>query len=646
VTVLIVDDSLTVRMDLAEAFEQGGFHAIPCATIADARAAFARGGIAVAILDVVLPDGDGIELLAELRRDPANAGLRIVMLSSEAEVKDRIRGLVTGADEYVGKPYDTGYVVSRARELLSAPDEGAPTVLVIDDSVTFRTSLKEALEREGFTVVVASSGEEGLRLAASRPPSAIIVDGVMPGIDGPTVIRRVRMDAALRSIPCVLLTGTEDAGAELRALDSGADAFVRKGDDLESILARLRAVFRSAEKRTTAPASLLAPKRVLAVDDSATFLQSVAGILRDEGYDIVLARSGEEALEMLAAQPVDCVLLDLVMPGIGGEETCRRIKTSPVVRDIPLIMLTSVEDRQAMIDGLALGADDYISKSSEFEVLKARIRAQLRRKQVEDEHRKIREELLRSELDASEARAARHMAETRAALVEELERKNRELESFSYSVSHDLRAPLRAIDGFSRLLLEEYGATLDDKGKEHLARIRNSAQRMSELIDALLQLSRVGRGGIHRDRCDLSQIAMVVVDDLTRRDPDRNVAVAIQPRLIVNADARLMRALLDNLLGNAWKFTARASESRIEVGSHERGDVTVFFVKDNGVGFDMAYAENLFAPFQRLHASTEFPGTGIGLATVHRIIERHGGRVWAEGAVDRGATILFTLPAR
>ncbi|MGH8658556.1 MAG: sensor histidine kinase, partial [Gammaproteobacteria bacterium] len=406
----------------------------------------------------------------------------------------------------------------------------------------------------------------------------------------------------------------------------------------------LGAVLRGARTEPGEAAALLGPKRILVVDDSETYLQEIGAMLRGDGYDVVMARSGEQALEMLAVQPVDCVLLDLVMPGLSGKDTCRRIKASPVVRDVPLVMVTSVEDRDAMIEGLAIGADDYIAKSSEFEVLKARVRAQIRRKQFEDEHRRIHEELLRSELEATEVRAARQVAEAKAALVEELERKNKELESFSYSVSHDLRAPLRSIDGFSQALLADHSEALNEQGRDYLERVRASAQRMGELIDDLLLLSRVSRADLHRARVNISDIARTVAGELERKAPERKVVFALAEGLLADADSRLMRVLFDNLLGNAWKFTAKAPEPRVELGVTEREGSTVFFVRDNGAGFNMAYAEKLFSPFQRLHSEDDFPGTGIGLATVHRIIDRHGGRVWAEGAVGRGATISFTIP--
>jgi two-component system, NtrC family, sensor kinase len=650
-TVLIVDDSLTVRMDLADAFEEAGFLALPCSSVAEAREALAAGAASVFILDVMLPDGNGVDLLEEIRRSPAGAAAVIVMLSAEVEVKDRVLGFQTGADEYVGKPYDASYLVARVQELLRARTHatvGGTTILLIDDSATFRDELRTACESAGYQVLTASSGEEGLRLAGAHRPNAIVVDGMLSGIDGAAVIRHLRLDAVLRDVPCVLLTGSEDKNAELRAFDAGADAFVRKEEDLEVILAKLAAVLRRTTVRTPGDEetrSLLSPKRILAVDDSATYLHELTDALKGEGYDVVLARSGEEAIELLAVQAVDCILLDFVMPGLGGLQTCQRIKSAPIVRDIPLIMLTALEERKAMIQGLAAGADDYVSKSNEFEVLKARVRAQIRRKQFEDENRRIRDELLCRELETVEARAATELAETRAALVDELERKNQELEAFSYSVSHDLRAPLRSIDGFSKELLDNWADGLDPKAKGYLERVRTSAQRMGELIDDLLDLSRISRSEINRSQTNLSEIAGVVAAELQKSNPDRQVACDVHDGLVADADGRLLRIVFENLLGNGWKFTVNVEQPKIEVGSTRSEDGTVYFVRDNGAGFDMTYADKLFRPFQRLHSAADYPGTGIGLATVHRIIDRHGGRVSAESMVGEGATFSFTLPS-
>jgi light-regulated signal transduction histidine kinase (bacteriophytochrome) len=193
-------------------------------------------------------------------------------------------------------------------------------------------------------------------------------------------------------------------------------------------------------------------------------------------------------------------------------------------------------------------------------------------------------------------------------------------------------------------LLQDYGNELDMKGQDYLRRVSASAQRMGELIDDLLSLSRVGRTDLRRESADLSSIAHAVSDELQKKDPDRRVNVSIAEHLLAHADGGLMRVVFDNLLGNAWKFTAKVPEPRIEVGIDQQQGGAVFFVRDNGAGFDMNFAESLFRPFQRLHNESEFPGTGIGLATVHRVIDRHGGRIWANSAVNQGTTFYFTIP--
>jgi PAS domain S-box-containing protein len=222
---------------------------------------------------------------------------------------------------------------------------------------------------------------------------------------------------------------------------------------------------------------------------------------------------------------------------------------------------------------------------------------------------------------------------------------NSELEAFCYSVSHDLRAPLRSIDGFSQALLDDYADRLDDTGKQYLQRVRAGAQRMAALIDDLLTLSRITRAELQRQSIDLSEMASSVANDLSRQDPARHVVFVIAPGLEARADAQLMRTVLENLLGNAWKFTSGRSHARIEFGRTQANGASAFFVRDNGAGFDPAYAGRLFGAFQRLHAAAEFPGTGVGLASVQRVIYRHGGRVWAKSAVNQGATFFFTLLA-
>lgn len=226
----------------------------------------------------------------------------------------------------------------------------------------------------------------------------------------------------------------------------------------------------------------------------------------------------------------------------------------------------------------------------------------------------------------------------------QLENANRELEAFSYSVSHDLRQPLRSIDGFSQVLIEDYAQTLGADGRDALDRIRAASQRMAQLIDDILNLSRLTRGTLDRHSVNLSEIADAVVTELRRTQADRQVETVITPELTDNGDPHLLRIVLTNLLGNAWKYTSRHASARIVFGATEHADGRrVYFIQDDGVGFDMTYSDKLFGAFQRLHGVDEYPGTGVGLATVQRIIHKHGGEVWAEGAVGRGATFFFTL---
>ncbi len=331
-------------------------------------------------------------------------------------------------------------------------------------------------------------------------------------------------------------------------------------------------------------------------------------------------------IERLVSGKVDVILLDLGLPDSQGFDTFIKVHNS--VPQVPVVILSGLTDEELAARAVREGAQDYLVKGHvDSDLLGRSLRYAIERKRVEVELQKNRDHL-------------EELVEQRTA---ELVAVNKELEAFSYSVSHDLRAPLRGIDGFSQILLEEYGDKLEGKSKDYLNRVRQASQRMGMLIDDLLSLSRVTRIEVHIRDVDLSALATSIVSELRGATPGRQVDVIIEPGLRAKGDANLLRILLTNLLSNAWKFTGKHPRAKIEFGRTIREGKEVFFVRDDGAGFDMAYADKLFQPFQRLHSLNEFEGTGIGLATVQRVINRHGGRVWAEGGVEKGATFYFSF---
>jgi two-component system sensor histidine kinase/response regulator len=388
------------------------------------------------------------------------------------------------------------------------------------------------------------------------------------------------------------------------------------------------------------PDRLSAPDRVniLMVDDQPANLVALEAMLEELGQNLIRATSGREALKWLLTHEFAVVLLDVKMPEMDGFETATLIRQRDKSRHTPIIFLTAADKSQTQaVRGYAVGAVDYLTKPivPEFVRSKVSVFVELAKKT----------ELLRRQADLLRAseQEARELAESQVELVHDLEHKNRELESFSYAVSHDLRAPLRRIESFSQAVQESQGERLDDAGRHYLDRVREASRQMSQLIDDVLYLSRVTRAEMREQEVDLSALVQLLLDRLREAEPDRQVELKIRPGVAVPADGQLLRIALENLLENAWKFTARTPAARIEFGlTHVAGEPT-YFVRDNGAGFDMAYADRLFGPFQRLHLQSEFPGTGIGLATVQRIIHRHGGRVWADGMPGQGATFHFTL---
>lgn len=460
--------------------------------------------------------------------------------------------------------------------------------------------------------------------------------------------------------------------------------------------------------------SVESPK-IFVVEDEALVAMELEDRLRHLGYVVCgSAARGEDAERDIPETRPDLVLMDIKLAGkLTGIEVARHLRESS---DVPVVFLSVYSDPALLEQAAGVDPFGYLVKPFEERELHATIRMALYKHRMERalreanaalEERAARLNVVAGEMDAArlaalnmmedavEARAGLEAAN--AALVDEVaERKraenalrqlsaeleqrvlertaqldaaNKELEAFSYSVSHDLRAPLRHIDGFSKILLEDYSAQLDDRGRHTLDRIQAGCARMGQLIHDLLSLSRVSRQALRRERVDLTALARRIAADLRTGDPERSVDLVLADHLVAWGDPSLLRIVLVNLLGNAWKYSAKRRHARIELGamsiaeygmriadsprfatpgsfnpqSEIRNPPLVYFIRDNGAGFDPAFSDKLFVPFQRLHSAKEFEGTGIGLAIVARIIRRHGGQVWAESAVEQGATFYFTL---
>jgi signal transduction histidine kinase len=357
--------------------------------------------------------------------------------------------------------------------------------------------------------------------------------------------------------------------------------------------------------------------KLLLVDDHAENLLALEAILEEPGQELVLARSGAEALRHLLDSDFAAIILDVMMPGMDGFETAALIRQRERSRDTPILFLTALgRSEEALFKGYDIGAVDYLVKPIVPSILKSKIAVFVRLKR---------------------------QAELLQARNVELSMAVDALESFSYSVAHDLRAPLARIDGFSEALLDLHAGRLDEEGVGYLNRIRATTQRMCRLVDDLLGLSRLTRAEMHTQWVDLSALAAGIAADLQQRDRERQVEVIIQPGMTALGDPTLLSSAIFNLLDNAWKFTGKHPRARIEFGETERNGVPCYFVRDDGAGFEPNAADKLFQAFRRLHSSSEFAGNGIGLATVARIVQRHGGVVWAEGKVERGATFYFAL---
>jgi len=376
------------------------------------------------------------------------------------------------------------------------------------------------------------------------------------------------------------------------------------------------------------PGTTAGPPVVHIVDDDPFIRSTVVEILALSGIAAEAFGSGAAALGNHGTDRPDLVIVDQKLPDTTGIALSISLKSEDP--DLGVILLTgyaSADDAIAAVGRV----DDYLIKPVQPDELVRSVNAGLERTRLRRENRRL----------------VARLHEMNAALEETVAERTRALEMFTYAVAHDLRAPLRAMDGFSEVLLEECFDALGEAGRGYAGRIQAASSQMAGLIDALLDLSRVSRAEMDLQTIDLGAAASHIAEELQRSGPDRGVRFVIQQPVWALADPALMGTVLQNLLDNAWKYSSRRDDAVIEFATMPAGDDPVcYYVRDNGAGFDSAYVDKLFAPFQRLHTPAEFPGTGIGLASLRQIVERHGGHVWAEGAVGEGATFYFTLNAK
>ena len=367
---------------------------------------------------------------------------------------------------------------------------------------------------------------------------------------------------------------------------------------------------------------------ILVVDDDATKRFALRTVLAPLDENVVEASSGADALRQLLRNEFAVVLLDVRMPIMDGFETAQLIRQRPRSELTPLIFVTALDQAEPdMGRGYNLGAVDFVFAPVVPAILRAKVIVFVELYRAQQELRRYRTQL-------------ETLVEERTIALTAI---NRELEAFSYSVSHDLRAPLVAFDGLSQTLMEKYGTALDARATDYLRQMRDASDRMTSVFDGLQMLFRLTSGEMKREEVDISDMAAQVVEEMRTANPDRQVNVDITPGVSASGDRRLVRILLTNLVNNAWKFTSAKETPIIAVGREVVDGESRIFVKDNGVGFDMIDSHRLFGAFQRLHSQSDFPGAGIGLATARRIVNRHGGRIWAEGAVGEGATFYFVL---
>jgi PAS domain S-box-containing protein len=518
--------------------------------------------------------------------------------------------------------------------MTTATATATATILIVDDEPQNRKLLEALLRPQGYRTACAASGEEAMAMIAKQAPDLIVLDIMMPDMDGYQVTDRLKADPATAHIPIIAVSALAERGARILALEAGAEEFLCKPIDRAELWLRVRNLLRLKEysdfiqnharileaqvqartgdlqrfrsaMNATADAIFLTNRRTMQYVEVNDTASTMLGYTRKELFEMGPGSFNTMTLETLVNT------YDALIDGNGANQMSEILMRCKNGAEVPVEVHRQVQrfDDDWII--VSVLRDITERKRAEQEILHLNTTLELRVRQRTDE----------------------------------LEAANQELKAFSYSVSHDLRTPLSSIDGFSSLLDKELDqSATSDRSRLWLARIRAGILQMDEMIDAMLSLAQVSQSSLRRDPVDMSALSQTILNGYQELAPDRKLLLDIQPDVMAKGDPALLKQILDNLLGNAWKFSGQQRQPCIAFhGTTSPEGETVYNVQDNGAGFDMAYAGKLFGAFQRLHTESEFAGNGIGLATAHRLVMRHGGKIWAKSAPNQGATFSFTL---
>jgi PAS domain S-box-containing protein len=707
--ILIVDDQPENIWPLIQHL-QSGFDVLCAATGKEAlEIAFSENRPDLILLDIMMPEMDGYAVCEKLKADERSREIPVIFLTGKTEDPEQVKGLGLGAQDYITKPFSLQVVTARiqsvlnlkketdrrqllkaqlealnrqlehqvlqkqreledAREALkqyedkwsrlfkeTAEAKATKRILVVDDNPENIHILVNNLQSQ-YEVICTTSGKEALEIAFSDDrPDIILLDIMMPEMDGFEVCSRLKANAETWSIPVIFITALGQEVDETRGLNLGAVDFITKPFSTPVAKARIEAHLRL--KAEMDHRISLARKLEDLNENLETRIQIKTSALEQAHEDLKTSESKyrgiyENAIEGIFQTTPDGRFLDAspsLARSLGYESSQELVAT---ITDATHQLYYRPQDRDRVLQALAqkgkISGFETQFKKKNGEVIWGMVSVKAvrdetsgeryfqgfvvdvtERKRAEDDIRRLNQELEQRVVDRTV----------------QLEDANKELEAFAYSVSHDLRAPLRHIDGYLALMQEKVEGVLDEESRRYMDIISGAATKMGRLIDDLLAFSRMGRHAPSVRPVDLKKLVDEIIEELAPDIAGRTIDWRIGDLPSVSGDASMLRMALDNLIANAVKFTRTRKKARIEIGSQPgQGAEAVIFVRDNGVGFDMTYVDKLFGVFQRLHRAEEFEGTGIGLATVRRIIDRHGGRTWAEGEPDQGAAFYFSLP--